>query len=38
MESKSPDIFFFEIENKVTDVGLRLSIAKEVPDELEIKQ
>jgi len=31
------NIFYFDIENKVTDVGLRLSIAKEVPDELEIR-
>jgi acylphosphatase len=31
------NIFYFELENKVTDVGLRLSIAKEVPDELEIR-
>ncbi len=31
------EIFYFLIENKVTDVGLRLAIAKEVPDELDIR-
>ncbi|MBN2014902.1 MAG: hypothetical protein JW778_06955 [Candidatus Altiarchaeota archaeon] len=30
-------IFYFYIENKVTDVGLRLDIAKDIPDELEIR-
>ena len=38
MAALIPDnIFYFDIENKVTDVGSRLSIAKEVPDELEIR-
>jgi acylphosphatase len=38
MATSIPDpIFYFDIENKVTGVGLRLSIAKEVPDELEIR-
>jgi hypothetical protein len=36
-ESNLQGIFFFEIENKVTDVGLRLAIGQEVPDELEIR-
>lgn len=31
------EVFYFHIENKVTDVGLRLSIAQEVPDELGIR-
>ncbi|MBN2250936.1 MAG: hypothetical protein JW724_02525 [Candidatus Altiarchaeota archaeon] len=30
-------IFQFDIENKVTNVGLRLSIAREIPDELDIR-
>lgn len=30
-------IFYFYIENKVTDVGLRLSIAQDVPDELDVR-
>ncbi len=36
-ESNLQGIFYFEIENKVTDVGLRRAITKEVPDELEIR-
>jgi|GEM_PF-6810840 len=30
-------IYYFYIENKVTDVGLRLNIAKNLPDELDIR-
>lgn len=31
------EVFYCHIANKVTDVGLRLAIAKEVPDELSIR-
>jgi len=31
------EIFEFTIENKVTDVGLRLAVASRVPDELDIR-
>jgi len=37
MVSALEGIFQFSIENKVVDVGLRLAIAQEVPDELEIR-